>query len=134
MTPADLAILVGVILGPTGIWGIKELLGRRNAAIKVVDPAPLAPAVVTVAPDPQVAALQSQISALTNLLGDLAARVDVLEQERDQALRDVAHGAALLEQSERQRLVVTGYVVTLRNHIAGRKEPPPPDWPAGWIH
>lgn len=130
MSGTEIALIITALLGVTGIGGVVNLFSNKDQKKKAVTAADLPPVIL----DPQVAVLREQVVALTGLLGDLAHRVDVLEQERDQALRDVAHGAALLEQSERQRLVATGYVVTLRNHIADRKEPPAPDWPTGWIH
>lgn len=121
MNPAEIAVLVAAILGPTGIWGVKELLGRRKAKEQPITHEDLQ------APpqDPRIPQLEEKVGALTGLLGDLASRVDQLEKERDQAKRS-------RDEAQAQAELAAAYSNLLREHILKELPPPPPDWPLGW--
>lgn len=130
--PASIAVLVTAILGPTGVWGIKELSSwfrkkRRDQPITSEDVQEASGVVATLTPDSeaQIRELQNKLNAVTGLLGDLASRVDTLENERDEARR-------LAESSDLRFQIAVAYIARLRDHIVEGKNPPPPDWPVGW--
>ena len=118
-TSAEIALLITAVLGPTGIWGVKEIMGRKKARAQLITQKDLY--------SQDILNLESKVAALTGLIGELASRLDLLERERDQAQR--SRDEAVL-QSE----LAVAYTKLLRQHIFKELPPPPPDWPAGWIH
>ena len=119
MSPAEIALLVTAVLGPTGIWGVKEIMGRKKARAQPITQKDL--------PGQDILNLEAKVAALTGLIGELASRVDLLERERDQAQR--SRDEAVLRSD-----LAVAYTKTLRDHIIKELPPPPPDWPVGWIH
>ena len=120
MNPAEIALLVTAVLGPTGVWGVKELMGRKKARAQPITQEDLLG-------HQDILGLESKVLALTGLIGELASRVDLLERERDQAQR--SRDEAVLRSD-----LAVAYTKTLRDHIFKELPPPPPDWPVGWTH
>lgn len=126
MNGTEIAFVITAILGSTGVWGVSSLFkGSPKVKIKDIPPVQV---------DPETAVLKSQVEALTGLLISTVQRVETLENERDTALRNEAHSDALADDARRKERLAVGYVRELRSHIVQRKQPPPPDWPAGWVH
>ena len=127
MNGTEIALIITAILGGTGLWGASSLLKKDKKEVTLAD---LPQATV----DPQTAVLKAQVEALTGLLLQTVTRVESLEAERDAAVLSQAHADAIAEDAARKEALAAEYVLELRHHINEGKQPPPPDWPPGWVH